>query len=161
MPQLNPALTDKLTRLALALIDQQQARVVVPPMQAESGFWFGGGNVVEANDGTLYLVGRYRNAGDSRTGLAAGERGFELAVFASIDRGESFQKVLQLDKAALSRDDRTVLSIEGAAIVSSDDGYELFVSTEKDGVGYPPGFDDHLKPGTGVWSIDCRRASSI
>jgi hypothetical protein len=161
MPHLTPTLADQLTRFALALIDQQQARVIVPPMQPESGFWFGGGNLVEAEDGTLYLVGRYRNAGDSRIGLAAGERGFELSIFSSSDRGRSFQKVLQLDKADLSRDDCSVLSIEGAAIVCSDDGYELFVSTEKDGVGYPPGFEDHLKPGTGVWSIDRRRASSI
>ena len=103
MPHLTPTLADQLTRFALALIDQQQARVIVPPMQPESGFWFGGGNLVEAEDGTLYLVGRYRNAGDSRIGLAAGERGFELSIFSSSDRGRSFQKVLQLDKADLSR----------------------------------------------------------
>jgi hypothetical protein len=161
MSHLNPTLADKLTRFALALIDQQQAQVIVPPIKPEPGFWFGGGNLVESDDGTLCLVGRYRNAGDSRTGLAAGERGCELAVFLSDDRGRSFQKVLRLDKADLSRDDQRVLSIEGAAIVRSDDGYELFVSTEKDGVGYPPGFEDHLKLGTGVWAIDRRRASSI
>ena len=74
-----------LTRFCQALIDQESARVIVPPMQPRSGFWFGGGNMVEDADGTFYLCGRYRNYGDSRTGLAAGERGLELAIFRSTD----------------------------------------------------------------------------
>jgi hypothetical protein len=59
-------------------VDQQKARIAVPPQQKSTGFWFGGGNMVEDADGRFYLVGRYRNFGDSRTGLGAGERGLEL-----------------------------------------------------------------------------------
>ena len=53
-------------------------------------------------DGTLYVVGRFRNAGDSRTGIAAGTRGLELAIFASCDNGSTFEKVVSWDKAAVS-----------------------------------------------------------
>lgn len=159
--QLSTDLTDKLTRFALALVDQQQARVIVPPQRPAPGFWFGGGNLCEGPDGTLYLVGRYRNAGDSRTGLAGGERGLELAVFASHDRGRSFEKVLQFEKSSLDVDGRRVLSIEGSALRCTRQGFELFVSTEKDGVGYPPGFEDYLKPGTGVWSIERLAAPTL
>ena len=129
MPSLDPWLQEKLTRFALALIDQQQARVIIPPVQPASGFWFGGGNLIEEDDGTLFLVGRYRNAGDSRTGLAAGQRGWELAVFASRDRGRSFEKRLRFGKPDLGVGDRTVLSIEGRALYRTDDRVELFVST--------------------------------
>ena len=161
MRQLSQGLQDKLAHFALALIDQQQARVVVPPLQPDSGFWFGGGNLIALDDGALCLVGRYRNAGDSRTGLAAGERGLQLAIWTSRDRGESFTKALSFDKADLSCGRHSVLSIEGSAIVETNGNVELFVSVEKDGVGYPAGFEDHLKPGTGVWSVDRRSASSI
>ena len=71
MPQLDPARKQQLIRLAQLLIDQEQARIVVPPNQPRSGFWFGGGNLVEADDGTLFLVGRYRNSGDSRSAIRA------------------------------------------------------------------------------------------
>lgn len=152
---------DKLTQFATALIDQRRARIIVAPQQPQPGFWFGGGNLMETDDRTIYLVGRYRNAGDSRTGLAAGERGCELAIFASEDRGGTFTKVQSFDKADLSRDGHAVLSIEGSALVRTAAGFELFVSTEKDGVGYPSGFEDHLKPGTGVWSIDRRCAATL
>ena len=60
--------------------------IVYRRTNAETGFWFGGGNMVQDHDGTLWLVGRYRNHGDSRTGLGAGERGLELALFRSDDR---------------------------------------------------------------------------
>ena len=161
MPSLDPRLQEKLTRFTLALIDQRQARVIIPPVQPASGFWFGGGNLIEDDEGTLFLVGRYRNAGDSRTGLATGERGWELAVFASQDRGRSFEKMLRFGKSDFDVGDRTVLSIEGSALYRTDDRVELFVSTEKDHIGYPPEFGDHLKPGTGVWSIERICASSI
>lgn len=154
-------LESQLTRFAAALIDQERATVLVEPAERRSGFWFGGGNLVESPDGTIWLTGRYRDAGDSRTGLQAGRRGWELAVFQSTDRGRSFDKVLALDKTDLSPPGQPVLSIEGSALRIDEDGVELFVSTEKDGVGYPDEFADFLKPGTGVWSIDRLRADSI
>ena len=150
-----------LKRFGAMLIDQQRARVIVPPLRPGSGHWFGGGNLVEDSNGTLWLVGRYRNQGDSRTGLSAGERGLELAVFCSRDRGESFDKCLSLSKSDLNVADREVLSIEGTALQFSDRGVDLFVSTEKSGIPYPPGLESFLKPGTGVWTIDRLSAESV
>ena len=163
---LDSSLESKLIDLCHLLIDQRRAKVIVPPYADSAGYWFGGGNMAFGPDGDLYLVGRYRNAGDSRTGLAAGTRGLELAVFRSRDNGRSFEKVLRFEKHDLSGDhdgeSRTsVLSIEGAAIRFIEDAVELYVSTEKDGVAYPPGFEKFLKPGTGVWSIDRLCASEI
>ena len=71
---------DILTRLkavASRLVDQEQAEVIVSPQRAGTGHWFGGGNMVQDQNGTLWLTGRFRNQGDSRTGLGAGERGLE------------------------------------------------------------------------------------
>lgn len=161
MPQLDSTRKQQLIRFTQALIDQDQARIIVPPKQPLPGFWFGGGNLVEGADGTLYVVGRYRNAGDSRTGLAAGERGLELAIFASRDRGKSFEKVVSFAKPDLDVGSRRVLSIEGSALRVTPNGVELFVSTEKDNISYPPGFEDHLKPGTGVWTIERLAAESV
>ena len=161
MHSLDLALRQKLVRFAQTLIDQQRARIIVRPNQPCSGFWFGGGNLVEAADGTLLLVGRYRNAGDSRTGVAAGERGLELAIFASRDQGRSFEMVLSFAKADLDVADRKVLSIEGSALHVMSNAVELYVSTEKDTIGYPAGFEEHLKPGTGVWTIERIVAGSI
>ena len=144
----------KLETLALTLVDQSRARPIVLPQQNASGFWFGGGNMIESFEGDLYLVGRYRNFGDSRTGLGAGERGLELAIFKSEDRGDSFEKLISWNKHDLDIAGQPVLSIEGSALSWTEQGVQLFVSTEKDHVGYPPGFEDYLKPGTGVWSID-------
>jgi len=107
------------------------------------------------------LVGRYRNFGDSRTGLGAGERGLELALFRSEDNGQSFEKVVSFSKADLNVGDREVLSIEGSALHWTDDGVELFVSTEKSNIAYPVGFESYLKPNTGVWTIDHLKAESI
>ncbi len=153
-------LEQKLSRLAEALIDQNAARQIVAASEDASGFWFGGGNMI-SHEGRLLVVGRYRNAGDSRTGVAAGARGLELAVFESSDAGQTFSKVLSMSKADLSHDDRPVLSIEGTALRVVDGGLQLFVSTEKDKVGYPDGFASYLKPGTGVWSIDLIQASTV
>ena len=88
--------------LRRVLIDQERARVIVPPLKPSTGFWFGGGNLVESPDGTLYLSGRYRTYGDSRTGLHVGERGLELAIFESCDRGQTFDKLLSWSKRDLS-----------------------------------------------------------
>ena len=134
--------------------------MAVEPYARQSGYWFGGGNLVR-HDGKHYLVGRYRNQGDSRTGLEAGERGMELAVFQSTDHCETFQKVLSLSKLDVSPQDHAVLSIEGTALRWHNDRVELFVSSEKSGVGYPQAFSDYLKPGAGVWSIDRLVADSL
>ncbi|MBC8288860.1 MAG: exo-alpha-sialidase [Planctomycetes bacterium] len=158
---LPPELEARLESLARALIGQARARIIVPPKQATSGFWFGGGNMIEADDGTLFVVGRYRNYGDSRTGVGAGERGLELAILESSNRGESFQKILSFSKSDLNMTGREVLSIEGSALRWIEGGVELIVSTEKDGIGYPKGFEDHLKPGTGVWTIERLAAASF
>jgi hypothetical protein len=155
-------LESALVAFASRVVDQRRARVIVAPKRDAPGFWFGGGNLMLGPDGHLYLVGRYRNAGDSRIGLSAGERGAELAIFRSRDRGRSFERVLSFAKADLDMEDRWVLSIEGSALHwTPGGGVELFVSSEKDGVGYPPGFEDYIKPSTGVWSIDRLAAASI
>lgn len=152
---------DKLIRIGQSLIDQRNAKLIVEPQSDSTGFWFGGGNMAQDNDGVLWLIGRYRNHGDSRTGLHAGERGLELAVFRSDDCGMTFEKFLSWEKEKLNVDDRRVLSIEGAAIRFTDHGVEVFVSTEKSGIGYPSEIKDYLKPGTGVWTIDILRANSM
>jgi hypothetical protein len=152
---------NKLEALGLALVDQKKARRIVEPHADRSGYWFGGGNLCLAADGSLLLVGRYRNAGDSTYGLSKGERGAELAVFESRDRGAAFHKVLSFSKADLAVDGREVLSIEGAALSAGPTGFELFVSTEKAGVEYPAGLESYRKPGTGVWSIDRLAAPTL
>lgn len=154
-------LRDRLTRFCERLLDQNAARIAVPPQDAASGFWFGGGNMVSGPDGHLYLVGRYRNAGDSRTGVAAGTRGLELAVFCSRDGAQSFEKILSWDKSALNSPSGDVLSIEGSCLRFTPEGVELFVSTEKKGISYPDRIQDFLKPGAGVWTIDVLRAKTI
>lgn len=160
-PRFMNDVTSALSRFCHLLVNQETARVVVEPQRRESGFWFGGGNMVQDRHGHLYLVGRYRNAGDSRTGVAAGTRGLELAVFRSTDRGASFQKMVSWDKASLDSPSGKVLSIEGSCLRLTDTGAELFVSTEKADVPYPDRVRDFLKPGAGVWTIDVIRADSI
>jgi len=150
-----------LTAFCHALVNQTSARVIVEPQDRSSGFWFGGGNMVQDSDGSLYVVGRYRNAGDSRTGVAAGTRGLELAIFRSDDKGATFEKCCSWDKASLNSPSGDVLSIEGSCLRFTPDGVELFVSTEKLGVAYPEPIKDFLKPGAGVWTIDVIRAATI
>lgn len=160
-PILTAAQTRALTRLLAALIDQSRARVLVPAYRPSTGHWFGGGNLVQLPDGTLLLSGRYRNYGDSRTGLGAGERGLECAVFGSQDRGATFQKIASFSKADLSRSGAEVVSIEGTSLHPLADGsIELFISSEKE-FGYPDGLSEFQKPGTGVWSIDRLVAPTI
>lgn len=161
MNQLNAGAEQKLIRLAETLVDQRRARIVIPPRQAASGFWFGGGNMVEAPDGSLLLVGRYRNQGDSRTGLGLGERGLELTIFRSTDDGATFTKELSFPKSSLDVGELKVLSIEGSALRITADGVELFISTEKSGIEYPNGLASFLKPGTGVWTVEHLQASSL
>lgn len=154
-------LTERFRKIASLLVDQQRARVIVPPQQASLGHWFGGGNMIQDEQGTIWLVGRYRNQGDSRTGLGAGQRGLELAIFRSSDRGMTFEKCLSWKKSDLNVGSHEVLSIEGSALRATERGVELFVSTEKTGIGYPAGLESYLKPGTGVWTIDRVAADSI
>ena len=117
--------------------------------------------MIRDEDGTFWLVGRFRNHGDSRTGIGAGERGLELAIFRSSDKGKTFHKSVSLSKADLSTPQHEVLSIEGTALRQSVEGFELYVSSEKAGIGYPDGYQDFLKPGTGVWTIDRLVADDI
>ncbi len=159
--RLERELEDRLIGLAETLIDQHAAGEIVAPQRDESGYWFGGGNMVQAPDGSLVLVGRFRNQGDSRTGLGVGERGLELAIYRSGDGGLSFEKVMSFSKAELTFDSREVLSIEGSAIRFDQRGVELFVSSEKSNIGYPSGLESYQKPGTGVWTIESLRAGSL
>ena len=151
----------KLMRFAETLLDPASARIIIQPQKRENGYWFGGGNLVTASDGAWYLTGRYRNYGDSRTGLEAGLRGVELAVFVSHDQGRTFKKVLSFSKSDLSYSDRQVLSIEGSALHFTSDGVELFVSTEKGNVPYPENLKAYHKSGTGIWSIDKLLAKNV
>jgi hypothetical protein len=156
MPSLNTRRRELLLDLLQALIDQQSAHILVLPYRNAPGFWFGGGNMVQDASGVIWLCGRYRNYGDSRTGLVAGERGLECALFRSDDRGGSFQKVCSWTKADLSRhsDGAEVLSIEGTALHRLPNGtWELFISSEK-ALSYPHPLQEHQKPGTGIWTIE-------
>ncbi len=155
-----PDYSELLIQLSLELIDQRQAKILVPPQKASTGFWFGGGKVVQAPDGSLLIVGRYRNFGDSRTGVGAGERGLELAIFRAESVAAPWEKVLSWSKADLQCGDKEVVSIEGASLLLTDDGVELYVSTEKK-IAYPEDLADFQKGGTGVWSIDLLSAPEL
>ena len=160
-PTLSSGQRSALFDLLSALIDQHAARILVAPYAAASGYWFGGGNLVQADDGALWLCGRYRNVGDSRTGLAAGERGLECALFRSTDHGQTFMKVIHWRKEDLSQHGRRVISIEGTALHRlPGGGWELFISMEKE-ADYPAPWQDYRKAGTGVWSIDRLAADSL
>ena len=143
-----------LKRLLRELLNQHKAEILIPAEKPESGFWFGGGKLAMDQNGTIWLSGRYRNAGDSRTGLEAGVRGAECAVFCSDDGGRHFDKVRSWRKAELSVGNQEVISIEGTALHQMADGrWELFVSSERN-IGYPDVVKNYQKPGTGVWRID-------
>ena len=149
-----------LTKLLHRLIDQLSANVIIEPLAPKTGFWFGGGNIVQDASGVLWLSGRYRNFGDSRTGLVAGARGLEVAVFRSDDGGRSFEKVSSWTKPELSHSGPAIVSYEGTSLHPRDDGvWELFVSSEKDRP-YPSPLETMQKPGTGVWSIDVLTGTS-
>ena len=165
----------RLRQLAHTLIDPAKAVVSIPPESPRKGFWFGGGNTVLGPDGKLYLCGRYRSAGDSRTGLDLGDRGRELAVFvadptgllsptgiagAVAGTGLRWTKVLSLGKTEVAPKGYKVLSIEGAALRFGLDGVELFISSEKERP-YPEPVTDFRKPGTGIWTIERLAAPSL
>ena len=159
-------LPDKLRELGLRLLDQRAARVIVPPQGEGSGYWFGGGNLLQEPGGDLLLCGRYRNPGDARTGVGSGERGLEFAVFRASDPGGEFEKIVSFSKTDLSSEDAPVVSIEGGCLLpaplrngAESGALELYVSTEK-GVPYPKSLIHFQKPGAGVWSIDRLTAPS-
>ena len=155
MSHLAPDVIDRLKELGVRLIDQRNARILVPALGNESGFWFGGGNLLQEPDGTILACGRFRNPGDARTGTGSGERGLEFAIFSGASPDAEFKKTLSFSKNDLSVNEE-VVSIEGASLLRSEttsDGWELFVSTEKR-VSYPKPLINFQKPGTGVWSID-------
>ena len=155
MSQIGTDLLDRLKELGLRLIDQREARVLVPALGNESGFWFGGGNLVQESDGNILACGRFRNPGDARTGTGAGARGLEFAIFRGSSPDSAFAKVLSFTKSDLSVNEE-VVSIEGASLLASErapSGWELFVSTEKR-MSYPKPLINFQKPGTGVWTID-------
>ncbi|MBT5873481.1 MAG: exo-alpha-sialidase, partial [Candidatus Latescibacteria bacterium] len=131
MSVLAESLRQKVSQLLGTLIHQERARIVVPTYGQESGFWFGGGNLAQDESGTIWLSGRYRNVGDSRTGLEAGQRGLECAIFRSDDGGHTFTKVSFWTKSDLSVAER-IISYEGTALYQRTDGiWELFISSEK------------------------------
>jgi len=155
MSRLAPSIIERLKELGLRLIDQRNSRVLVPALGKKSGFWFGGGNLIQDQDGTILACGRFRNPGDSRTGTGAGERGLEFSIFSSSSPDTKFQKVLSFSKNDLSKNEE-IVSIEGASLLPSEtdqSGWELFISTEKK-ASYPKPLINFQKPGTGVWSID-------
>ncbi|MDP6928631.1 MAG: exo-alpha-sialidase [Planctomycetota bacterium] len=153
-------LRESLIRLAEALIDQKAARTLVWPQERREGFWFGGGDMIQDSDGTFLLAGRHRVFGDSRTGVGAGERGKELAIYQSSAFDQPFEKVKVFKKEDVATTDEAVVSIEGVSLLAHDGQIELYVSTEKDRP-YPEGLIDYRKPGTGVWSIDVMSAADI
>ena len=149
----------RLVKLATRLLDQEAARVLIEPQQDASGFWFGGGDIIRDGD-SFVIAGRYRNVGDSRTGLTAGERGLECALFRGANFGGPYDKIKSFSKADLAVDGKEVTSIEGTALRYGPEGVELFISSEKD-VAYPDEVREFQKPGTGVWTIDVVSADSV
>jgi hypothetical protein len=159
-PWYSDSVRSRLTSFVQTLVNQQAAHAVVPPDQPASGYWFGGGNVIQDTDGSLLLIGRYRSGGDSRTGIQAGTRGRELTLLRSTDGGQTFARCVSWDKVALSSVDGNVLSIEGACLTKEQGEYRLYVSTEKN-IPYPDGLHDYQKPGAGLWTIDVLRVNSL
>jgi hypothetical protein len=147
----------RLVDLGTAIIDQARAKIVVEPYERSTGFWFGGGNLVRDRSGRVLIVGRYRNRGDSRTGLQLGTRGLECVVWESPDGLSDYELVHKWTKADLTCQGQRVISIEGTALRldngNAEEGIELFISSEKERL-YPVAYRDRQKPGTGIWSID-------
>ncbi len=150
----------KLIKFVLALVNQTAARPIVTPDESLPGYWFGGGNVIQDDDGILLVCGRYRSGGDSRTGIQAGTRGRELAIFRSTDGGQQFEKILSWDKQSVAPHGVEVLSIEGSCLTHRAGEYQLYVSTEKK-LDYPESLRGYQKPGSGVWTIDLLQAECL
>ncbi|MBT6728017.1 MAG: exo-alpha-sialidase [Deltaproteobacteria bacterium] len=161
MEQINSIIIEKLIRFSSQLVNQEKAKIIVPSNDQKKGYWFGGGNMISDEHGHLWLIGRYRDHGDSRTGVGAGPRGLELSLFKSEDKASTFQKVMSWSKSALENDHLRVLSIEGSALNRlADDNWEIFFSVEKSRE-YPESLNDYQKPGTGVWSVGRITSNSL
>ena len=159
--RLAPPVEDRLKALARALVDDAAARIIREPMSNAPGFWFGSGGIARDADGAYYVCGRYRDEGDSRTGVAAGRRGWKLVVTRGADPGAEFEEIWSAEKADLGTERGEVVSIEGSALFRRDDGtVELYVSTEKDRA-YPNIVSSAQKPDTGIWDIDVVAAGSF
>ena len=151
---LRPESIDKLKNLSIRLLDQRESTPLIMPQGDSEGFWFGGGNFIQQEDGTILTCGRYRNHGDARTGTGAGQRGLEFSIFKINQAEETAEKIHSFSKSDLSHDAK-VVSIEGGCILPAHQGmgFEMIVSTEKE-ISYPKELIHFQKPGTGVWSID-------
>lgn len=143
---------EKLIEFGKKIIDNEKAKIIVEPYRRESGYWFGGGKIRKDREGRLVITGRYRNFGDSRYGVGLGERGLELAIFVSEDKGKTFKKIKSFTKKDLKVGEKDVLSIEGSSIYFGEK-VELYISSEKKR-NYPMGFEKYQKEQTGVWEID-------
>ncbi len=144
----------QLKELGVRLVDQHSAKILIPANKEETGYWFGGGNIIQEKNGRILICGRYRNAGDSTTGTGAGERGLEFAVFAGYEIGDGFDKIISYSKKDLAHSS-DIVSIEGGCLLQNKltNQTELYISTEKK-IAYPKTFINFQKPRTGVWSID-------
>ncbi|MGB9677740.1 MAG: exo-alpha-sialidase, partial [Candidatus Ratteibacteria bacterium] len=116
MERLEKKLEGKLIELGKIIVDNEKAKLIVEPYKREKGYWFGGGKIRKDKEGKIVLTGRYRNSGDSRYGIEKGERGLELAIFISEDKGKTFKKVKSFTKKDLKVGKKDVLSIEGSSI---------------------------------------------
>ena len=145
---------NQLRELGIRLIDQHEAKILIPAKKQEPGFWFGGGNIVQESNGRILICGRYRNAGDSTTGTGAGERGLEFSIFAGESTKNNFSKILSFSKQDLAHSSE-IVSIEGGCLLQDLQNHkvELFISTEKK-IAYPKSLINFQKPGTGVWTVD-------
>ena len=119
---------------------------MVPALGNESGFWFGGGNLLQEQTAQSLRAAVSKPRG-CRTGTGSGERGLEFAIFSGASPDAEFKKALSFSKNDLSVNEE-VVSIEGASLLRSEttlDGWELFVSTEKR-VSYPKPLINFQKP---------------
>lgn len=151
--RLDPRLEQRLAALARALVDDAAATVLVEPTEDAPGFWFGSGGVARHARGAYYLSGRYRDRGDSRTGLAAGRRGWKLVVARSPSPMGPYQEIWSREKQDLGTERGEVVSIEGTALLLRVDRVELYISSEK-ARAYPDPVASTQKPHTGIWDID-------
>ncbi len=159
--RLAPELEERLLKFARSLVDDDAAVVLVEPTRNEPGFWFGSGGVARGADGAYYISGRYRDRGDSRTGLAAGRRGWKLAIKRSRNPLGPYEDVWTAEKNDLGTERGEVVSIEGTALLRREDGtVELYISSEK-ARPYPDAVKDAQKPNTGIWDIDLVAASDF
>ncbi len=88
------------------MLELRDYEVVLRPDRDEPGYWAGAPSVVQADDGTFYLVVRMRG-----TDNPPGQRGYELRILKSTD-GVQFEPV-----HAIRRQDAGLRGFERAALV--------------------------------------------